>query len=155
MSVSRAVKKGRISPKAAVIGPDGMCLGIRDPELADRELAANSDYTRAPGEAGKRAATAGAPGDDDAPTLMAASARAKLAQAQLAETKLAQIKGELVPAADVKGELEQTFRTCRAKLLGLPSRAASRLQLTPVQAGQLEELVREALEDLATQEVAA
>jgi hypothetical protein len=154
MSVSRAVKKGRL-PKSAVIGPDGKCMGIRDPDLADRELAANSDYTRAPGEAGRRAsAAAGAPpsagaDDDDPMTLMKASARAKLAQAQLAETKLAQIRAELLPAAEVKGKLEQVFRTCRTKLLGVPSRAATALELTAVQAGKLEEIVREALDDLA------
>lgn len=148
MSVSRAVKKGRL-PKSAIIGPDGTCMGIRDPELADRELATNSDYTRAPGEAGRRAAVLAGGAGDDAPTLMAASARAKLAQAQLAETKLAQIKAELVPAAKVKEQLEQVFRTCRTKLLGVPSRAVTVLGLTSVQTGQLEELIREALEDLA------
>lgn len=148
MSVSRAVKKGRM-PRSAIIGPDGTCMGIRDPELADRELAENSDYTRAPREAGKRAAAlTGGDGGEPA-TLMAASARAKLAQAELAETKLAQIRGELVPAAEVKGRLEQVFRTCRTKLLGVPSRAVGALGLTPLQAGQLEGFVREALEDLA------
>lgn len=147
MSVSRAVKKGRL-PHSAIIGPDGTCMGIRDPELADRELAANSDYTRAPGEAGRRVRVVGEDAAEPA-TLMAASARAKLAQAQLAETKLAQIKAELLPAAEVKGKLEQVFRACRTKLLGVPSRAAAALELTAVQAGRLEEIVREALEDLA------
>lgn len=147
MSVSRAVKRGRL-PKSAIIGPDGTCMGIRDPGLADQELAANSDYTRAPAEAARRAgALAG--GDDDGTTLSKASARQKLAQAQLAETKLAQIKAELVPAAEVKGELERVFRTCRTKLLGIPSRAVEALGLTPAQVGRLEELIREALEDLA------
>ena len=131
----------------------GRCVGISDPELADQELAANSDDTRAPHEAARREGGGpGSAGDDEGPSLMQASARAKLAQAQLAEVKLAQIKGELVPAAEVKGELERVFRLVRNKLLGVPSRAVSVLQLEPAQAGELTELIREALEDLSEME---
>lgn len=149
MSVSVAVKRGRIS-RAAVHDPaTGKCVGISDPELADRELAANSDHTRAPEQARRPGPEATA---DGPLTLMEASTRQKLAQAQLAEAKLAQIKGELLPAADVRKELEDVFRKCRMKLLGVPSRAVEALQLTPVQAGRLEALVREALEDLADAE---
>lgn len=148
MSVSRAVRKGRL-PRSAIIGPDGTCMGIRDAGMADREMAENSDHSRNPGQARGLAAPAV---DGEPLSLMAASARAKLAQAELAETKLAQIRGELLPAAEVKGELERVFRTCRTKLLGVPSRAAAALELTPFQAGRLEEIVREALEDLASAE---
>jgi phage terminase Nu1 subunit (DNA packaging protein) len=148
MSVSRAVKKGRLPGSAVIDEQTGKCIGISDPELADRELAQNSDYTRAPHEAARHG-EAPPSGEDSPMSLMEASARQKLAQAKLAEVKLAQIEGELIPAADVRNQLEQVFRTCRTKLLGVPSRAVEALGLTPAQAGRLEELVREALEELA------
>ncbi|CAM3200322.1 hypothetical protein G4177_03105 [Corallococcus sp. ZKHCc1 1396] len=71
-------------------------------------------------------------------------------QARQAELDYRQEAGELVPARDVRSKLEDVFRTCRTHLLGVPSSARQALpHLTASDVGTLENLVREALEELA------
>lgn len=159
-AVQRARDKGRIT-----LEPDGTI----DPARADREWALNTDLTDAPGtvvEAHARvigpAAAAGLVkphpsepvGDNAAPslgkTLPENNAVKAYWQAKTAELDFKEAAGELVPAVGVKAELESVFRSCRTKLLGIPSRARQLLPgLSVADVGVIENLVREALEDLA------
>lgn len=157
MAVQRAIKAGRLKD----------CLNdggqIVDPELADREWDRKTDLSRAPMYVREHAASrapaapgAAAPPDDGevVPDMADASAREKHWRAKLAELKFKEAAGELVPAAGVRSELEGVFRSCRTRLLGIPSRARQLLPgLSVADVGKLEDLVREALEDLAKGEV--
>jgi hypothetical protein len=195
MAVSRAIKKGRLRT-CVVRGPNGEPLGISDPELADREWLAYSDYTDAPQRApegyGKtrppavaddaRPEQAAAPAPavtprfhglgappasmptvedlaasgeitaapQDPDSIGNAATREKHWKAKLAELKYRQEAGELVEAAAVSKRLTDTFSMCRTKLLGVPTRTRQRLpHLSLDDFTVIEELVREALEDLS------
>lgn len=168
MAVSRAVKRGRL--KESVTHDARGQPKIRDPDLADREWAANTDYSEAPAsviakaEAFARGEAAPPPppaGDDPAPsahegmTLSEATATEKIWRAKQAELKFRREAAELVPSAEVRGKLEAVFSVCRTKLLGVPSRARQTLpHLTVADIAALEDLVREALEDLAAGKIA-
>ena len=156
-AVQRARDRGRIT-----LEPDGSV----DPERADREWAANTDLSEAPVAvvAAHARLAAPAPGRTTPPTPATATEPvavlgASLAennaakvywQARQAELKFRQAAGELVPVVEVRRELETKFRTCRTRLLGIPTRAAAELpELGPTGIQRLESFVREALEELA------
>lgn len=136
---------------------------IVDPDLADREWDRKTDLSRAPVYVRERAAArspaapAVAEADDDGEAVLDmadASAREKHWRAKLAELKFKEAAGELVPAAGVKAELESVFRSCRTKLLGIPSRARAAMPgLSLADVAKIEAFVREALEDLARGEM--
>lgn len=145
-AVQRAVRAGRIS-----VDPDGR---IQDPEAADREWAANTDHTRAPGYVKDQAD--GEWSDDDgegAASLAQASAREKHWKAQLAELTFRERAGELVNAAEVAAGYAEFCSTVRTKVLGIPSRMKqAHPDLTLAQLATLDELLREALAELARNE---
>lgn len=157
VAVHRAIKAGRLK---ASVSEDGKIL---DPDLADREWAANTDDTKVSltEKARKSAAGNGPPAQppgDGAPVAvfgasLAENNAAKVYwQARQAELKFKQAAGELVPAADVRNELETVFRTCRTRLLGVPARAVQALpELDARGVAVLEGLIREALEGLASE----
>lgn len=147
-AVQRARDKGRIS-----LEPDGTV----DPSRADQEWTANTDLSEAPVAvvaAHARAAQPPAPGAPVAApgaTLAENNAAKTYWQAMKLELEYKERAGELVPAADVRGELEAVFRTCKGRLLGIPTRAVTELpELGVAGAQKLEMLIREALEELAT-----
>jgi len=124
---------------------------IQNAVLADQEWERKTDLSRAPVAVRLRAAAAPGTGEDDVPDLADASAREKHWRAKLAELKFKEAAGEVVPAAGVRAELEGVFRSCRTRLLGIPSRARQLLPgLSVADVGVLEGLVREALEELAS-----
>lgn len=85
------------------------------------------------------------------PDLLESRARREAAEAALAEIELAEKRAELLPAADVESRLVNVFAGCKTKLLGVPARARQRdPALTAAQIALIEELLREALEDLAS-----
>jgi phage terminase Nu1 subunit (DNA packaging protein) len=72
------------------------------------------------------------------------------ALAELAELKLAEQRGRLVDAETVRRDWGDHIGRCRNRLLGLPTAAKTRLpDLTRADVVKLDELVREALEELA------
>jgi hypothetical protein len=164
-AVQRALARDRIH-----LEPDGTI----DPDRADREWAANTDLSKAPasvvasGSAGdtppdnRQPALSGAapslsgevPEPHEGLSLSEANAIKAVWQAKTAKLEYQKAAGEVVPAADVRGELEDVFRKCRTKLLGIPSRAKQVMpELTPVQVAKFEDLIRESLEDLAAGQV--
>lgn len=86
----------------------------------------------------------------DPESLADARRRKETALADLRELELRQKSGELVEAKGIETRLVDVFTKCRTKLLGIPSRARQALpHLTVADIGTIEELIREALEDLA------
>jgi hypothetical protein len=155
VSVHRAIKAGRLK---ASLTEDGKIL---DPDLADREWDANTDSTKVSLAEKARKSTAAAvapveppPGEPVAvlgASLSENNAAKVYWQARQAELKFKREAGELVPASDVRMELESVFRACRTRLLGIPTRAVAELpELGTAGALKLENLIREALEGLAS-----
>ncbi|NRD51195.1 hypothetical protein [Corallococcus exiguus] len=160
-TVRAAIESGRLRESVR----DGKVVDVA---LADREWARNTSYSEAPisvreREAARELAASKAPAAGPRPAPLPAdvppdselssneAARIKTYwQARQAELDYRQEAGELVPARDVRAKLEDVFRTCRTHLLGVPSRARQAMpHLTASDVGTLENLVREALDELA------
>ena len=170
-AVLRAVRRGRLH--RCLVYDDQGHAKIADVALADQEWAANTDLTMAPTRVKQRAAGQAprAPGPPAAPdepdaaeapavppgvgapgtlSLLEASALEKDWKARLAELEYRRRAGELVPAKDVEARIVEDYSRCKVKLLGLPRKAKARLpHLTHADIVALDDLVREALEDLA------
>jgi phage terminase Nu1 subunit (DNA packaging protein) len=146
---------------------------IADPDLADREWAANNDLTRAPAyvkdreaqraasleeqqdpEGGKRSAPPSPPvqrvGAAPPQTMAEASVAEKHWKAQLAQLEYQRKAGELVSASEVKAEITKHIIEAKSKILGVPSKARQRDgTLTLDQLTLFTELLREALGGLS------
>jgi hypothetical protein len=172
------VKSGRL--RASVTRDHRGQPKIADVDLADREWAENTDHGRAPAfvkERGLDVQTSAPPGhqpqleppaatpNEEATaagetarelSLSQASAEEKRWRAKLAELTYQQRAGELVPAKDVTDRLTNIFTVCRTKLLAIPSKAKSSIPaLTHADVATLDDLVRQALEELAIEQVAS
>ena len=157
MAVSKAVSSGRLV--ASVVRVRGQPK-IRDPELADQEWDANTDLSKAPGYVKERAdkRASAMPRNRDSVSepadlsLSGESAREKFWKAQIAELDYRERLGELVDAVEMKDKLVDVITGCRARLLGLPTRAKQQCpHFTLADIGTLDDLVREALESLAVE----
>jgi phage terminase Nu1 subunit (DNA packaging protein) len=59
-------------------------------------------------------------------------------------------RGELIPAADARAQVIDRYTVVKTKILGVPSRVAQRLpHVAPVDVRVIEDLLREALQELA------
>lgn len=131
-AVRKAIETGRLA--VSITRVDGQPQ-ICDAELADLEWEENT-----------RSAT---PAGGTSP-LTAARIRREEVKAELAELDLAKRRGELVSLQEVRSSVEKKFAAVRTRLLAVPSRARQRLpHLRTEDICELEELVREALEELA------
>lgn len=171
MAVSRAVARGIL--RDSVVRDARGVPAIADPELADREWAQNTDYTKAPQRAPGAAPAPAlppppAPEPEDEPepsppragptpapkpgeeSLANAAARQKHWAAELAQLKFREAAGELVPAADVERRLVNVFAASKTHLLAIPSRLQQALpHLTASDLEVLDGILREALVELA------
>jgi hypothetical protein len=125
---------------------------IADPELADREWAANTDPSKLPigfledDEDGEQ---------QESPMVLAA-AREKHWKAERAELEFRKLAGELVDAAEVRAQFVDLCTTARNKLLGLPNRMKqAHPDLTLQHLATLDQYVRESLEELPEEAPAA
>lgn len=166
-AVSKAVAAGRLS--SSVVRDQHGAPKIGDPELADREWAAN---TRARVEyvAATAAPAAVAPPDPArlpppgaavvSPELAeyyahrsareGAAARREAVQAELAEIVLAERRGQTIPIETARRDMMDRYTRVKTRLLGLPRQLAQQLphlaaEVVPV----VDELLREALQELA------
>jgi phage terminase Nu1 subunit (DNA packaging protein) len=79
-------------------------------------------------------------------------ARTEHLKAELLELERKQKEGVLVPAADVEAKWVEIVTLARSKTLGIPSKAKQRIPDLDVGAmATLEDIVRETLEDLASE----
>lgn len=166
-AVSKAIRDGRLAESVVMVNGRPK---ITDVDRADKEWAAN---TR-PGQRGTRPITRAkfaardeerqAAGGDDSAQLDESAIdygearrrreiqvlRADRVKAEVAELELQVRRGELVAVADVRSEVEDAFARVRTHLLGVPSRARQRIHtLSAADVTLLEDLIREALEDLS------
>jgi len=178
VAVSRAVKSGRL--RASVTTNHFGHPKIADVALADKEWAENTDLTRAPAFVKERglevqtsAPAAGASPSEPLPassaeggspppaegrelSLSEASAAEKRWRAKLAELDYRKKTGELVDAKDVEDRLKHLFTICRTKLLALPSKTKAAIPaLTHADIARIDDLVRQALEELSVEQVTA
>ncbi|HET9063662.1 MAG TPA: hypothetical protein VFO62_10275 [Candidatus Binatia bacterium] len=162
--MSKAVASGRLS--ASVVRDDSGAPKIGDPDLADREWDANTRprIDHPPAERPPRPEPASPPAparpsdsashapraSADVPDYNESRARREAALADMAELEVAERRGALVPVDEARAEVQERYMLVRTRLLGVPSRVAQRL---PHVAGEvvpiLDELLREALEELA------
>lgn len=149
-AVQRAVQAGRVT----VVTVDG-ARRIQEPEAADREWAANTDRSRAPGYVKDCADAEDLDGDDavEHSSLSTAAAREKHWKAEMAELTYRQRAGELVDASEVETEYAEFCSTVRTKVLNIPNRLKqAHADLTLAHLATLDELLREALSELAGDE---
>jgi phage terminase Nu1 subunit (DNA packaging protein) len=113
--------------------------GLIDPAVADRAWEANTS-------AGHRRTVE----DSESPqSLSEVRIRLDSAKAKMAELDLAERAATLVESGAVEAQLVEVFARCRTKLLAVPSRVRQAdPALTVRQLTLVEELIREALEDL-------
>lgn len=151
MAVSGAIKEGRL--RLSVVRDAFGQPKIADPDLADREWAAHTDYTDSPQLAAPAVAVAPAPDVGDVPpgeTVATAAARAKHWEAKHRELKYREAAKELIPKREVVAAVVADYTACKTRLLAIPSRARQALpHLSHADMVVIEDLVREALEHLA------
>jgi phage terminase Nu1 subunit (DNA packaging protein) len=169
-AVQTAIRAGRL--QESVTRNDRGQPKIANPELADREWEATTDYSKAPG-AVKAAAAARAQGHTVSErgqtpngrsrvpdgvavpselSLAEESAREKFWRAHLAELEFRRRSGELVDATQMQARIADVFTRVRTRLLGLPTRAKQQIpHLEIADVNLLDSLVREALEALAVE----
>lgn len=99
-----------------------------------------------------RGVASGRGNEEAALTLTGERARLARAQAEGVELKNAALRGELVPAAEVRTEWVTAATDLRAALLAVPARVAARLALDREAAAALETEIRLALEVIADAE---
>lgn len=137
----KAIREGGIDPTIADLEWGETTLEDRVPLTGPTAPAVRDDDDELPG---------------DIPSLKESRARREAAEAALAEIELAEKRRELVPAKDVESKLVNVFAHCKTKLLGVPARARQRdPALTGPQVELFEALIREALDDLASESEAA
>ncbi len=153
-AVSRAVEAGRLR-ESIVRDPRG-APKIADPELADRDWAANTrpEPGRTPRRQPNDMAAVQNPPPAETPDYQLARARRETALACMAELDLAERRGELIAVKQAREDVIDRLTTVRTLILGVPSRVAQRLphlagEVVPV----LDDLLREALEELADEDL--
>lgn len=177
MSVSTAIASGRLSKSVVRVGPHNVPK-ICDPDLADQEWEANTDPVRRAAALGNDPAAWHAPNakppvvtadpsdeiDDQPepeavtgrvaalPEVATSTMRAKHWDAQLRELKFKEAAGELVLAAGVERRVAEAYTNVKTRLLSLTTRLRQSIpHLTAADAIVIDAVVREALEDLATE----
>jgi hypothetical protein len=137
-AVTKAVQEGRL--RRCVIEHHGR-PAISDPELADQEWQEN---TRSTPSVTSQLEAAGQS------SIAVSRARYEEARAQGAELDLQERLGELVRADRVRAAVADRFLAVKAKLLAVPARVRQQMpHIAAEDIRQLDELIREALEDLA------
>jgi len=150
-AVVQAIKEGRLS---ASVGQSEAGRYKIDPELADKEWAANTDTGQgAPAHAKKRAELVDPEDAEPGQPISYAEARAQHERfkARLAQLELEEREGKLVEAEAAKREAFRVARLVRDAMLNIPDRVAGELAAETNQFKVHQRLVKEirrALEDL-------
>jgi len=153
-AVYRAVKEGRLSVVATKDGRE-----LINSETMRTEWDANTQRKIGVGPkppAGqsnwpeRRAKRAPMRPADEVPDYNESRARTEFLKAELLEIERAEKEGRLINADDVSAKWAELVTIARTKIMGIPSKAKQRMpDLSADDAVLLEEIVREALEDLA------
>ena len=93
--------------------------------------------------------------NESIPDYEESKARTEHLKAELLELERKQKEQDLVPMSEVKISWENVITTARTKLLGVPSKAKQRIPDLDTNAmSHLEDIIREALEELASPQAA-
>lgn len=137
-AVTKAVQEGRL--RRCLVEQGGRTW-ISSVAAADEEWA---DNTRSSARVLERIEQSGVP------PLAVSEARLAAARAALAYLDLAERKGELIDAKEAAEKFVEAVVVAKTKLLGLAASVRRRLpHLSTSDVGVIDDLVREALEDLA------
>ena len=153
-AVYAAVKEGRLSAKECVDGT----LRVNS-ETMREEWAKNTQTRIGVGPSRvlrsreeRMAAPRITKTNEAIPDYDESRARTEHLKAELLELERKQKEGLLVPAADVEAKWTEIVVLARTKILGIPTKAKQRIPDLDVDAiGVLDDIVRETLEDLATE----
>ena len=148
-AITHAIKKGRIVPvqRDGKEWIDGETLREQWGNARSRMRNVNSRVPkpRGVGDVGKVSRAA-----EDLPDYNESRARTEWLKAELMELERAEKEGELVRADEVSKAWGDLVAITRTKMMAVPSKAKQRIPEIPADAFvALEEIVREALEDLA------
>lgn len=155
-AVLKAIRAGRL--KESIARDRRGTPRIVDVKLADEEWARNTDLSKAPGYVKERSEP-GQEGSQQLPAapkgpspLTEATTREKDARARLAELEYQRKAGGLINAKVAEDAMVDLVTRSRTKLLGVPNRLKQRHpELAPAVLQALDSLMREALEELATE----
>jgi phage terminase Nu1 subunit (DNA packaging protein) len=144
-SVQNAIREGRLVRSVTRTSTTGTPV-ITDPDLARQEWAGAGAGVAA----GSGTAPAGDPGQPK--TLTAARLQKAIEQVRALRLANDQRAGKLAPVEEMERRFTTRVVAARTKILGVPSRAKQRLpHLTTTDLAVIDELLREALEDLASE----
>ena len=148
-AITHAIKKGRIVPvqRDGKEWIDGETLREQWGNARSRMRNVNSRVPKpgVVGDVGKVSKAA-----EDLPDYNESRARTEWLKAELMELERAEKEGELVRADEVSKAWGDLVAITRTKMMAVPSKAKQRIPEIPADAFvALEEIVREALEDLA------
>lgn len=150
-TVSHGRRQGRLATTAVKVG---RVWWVTDPAAADREWDASTDLSTAPmsvlAKEAARAARCEAVATATTYLLPVEAAREKHWRANLAELEYRTRARELIPAAEVADAYAEAVTVAKTRILGVPVRIKQQLpHLTTDDVRAIDDLLREALEDLA------
>lgn len=156
-SVYRKIKSGELPTTA---GPDGLPMVERqDLEVVWQRITReqrNTPKTMVQRQRQPATASAPAPRSEDLPEYTISRARAEYEKANLLELDRRTRERQLLRREDVEQATGRAVNMARTKILGVPSRAKQQIpHLSADEVELIRDLLREALEELATMEVAA
>jgi phage terminase Nu1 subunit (DNA packaging protein) len=120
-------------------------------ELTEAQRTARS-ANAAKATEGRKAAVAArrAEAEANVPPLAVSEARLMAAKAEIAELDRDERRGELISVEQARADVDDLITTAKTKILGVPSRLRQRdRSITQEQAELVDELLREALTELA------
>lgn len=141
-AINQAINEGRIQTKKAANGREMIELdGLRERYAATTQRKITGATIKDSPKARKH---------EEVPDYNESRARTEFLKAELLELERAEKESRLVDAADVAKRWGELIAIARTKILGVPSKAKQRIPDFPQDAFViLEDIVREALEDLA------
>jgi phage terminase Nu1 subunit (DNA packaging protein) len=120
---------------------------------ARQKNAAKATAGRLRAAAERRAAAAGKIAEAGIPPIEVSEARREAARAVVAELEARRRNSELVSLAEIRAEVTQRYALVRTRLLAVPARVRQRApHLAAADVRLFEDLIREALEELADRE---
>ena len=141
-AINQAINEGRIQTKKAANGREMIELdGLRERYAATTQRKITGATIKDSPKGRKH---------EEVPDYNESRARTEFLKAELLELERAEKEARLVDASDVAKKWGELIAIARTKILGVPSKAKQRIPDFPQDAFViLEDIVREALEDLA------
>lgn len=142
-AVYKAIREGRLTPIDAGNG-----------KIVLNSDTMNEEWGKKTVKRVRKTASAKAVRTEDVPTYEESKARTEFLKAELLELERRQKEQILVPTAEIESKWVKVVTLARTKVLGIPSKAKQRIPDLDTSAMTcLEDIVREALEDIASSDL--